>query len=497
LLCKNTTTLSHLFSFLAHTHTAPASTDGPITRYAVLGGGFAGVAAAWHLLAAHTHTAATTRALGRPALTLYAPCGGLGAGGSGAAAGLLHPFAPGGAPLWQGGPAFEAAVRLVRVAEEEEEARRREGGWGGGEDGGAILPIATPASAMVRPAEDGGQASKWAGRPPVSAGGAAAAPLSAAAARAALPGLALPADGGEAAAWGVTAGGLVVHPARYLRALWGATVRTAAAAGGTATLDMTTPPITSLAAFDGESGPPAHAAIVVAAGAGTGTVAEARACGLAGCLDLVGGATADWRGEGGGGGGGGGRGGGGSGPTPAATPTTPTTTAPWPGTAALLGRWYAAPVPGGQGSVRVGATRGWADPRTGERWTAEAALAAQQQEETEAASSSDAAALASAFCAAWPPAAAWGPPSAVVRGVRALAPRSSAGRPPLAGRLDEARNWWAVAGLGARGLTYSAWVAALVAEAAVGGGGGESGSGSGGEAGLPAELTRWRRRRAA
>ncbi len=50
-----------------------------------MGGGFAGVAAAWHLLAL-THP----RAVG---LDLY-DAAGIAGGASGAAAGLLHPFSP-------------------------------------------------------------------------------------------------------------------------------------------------------------------------------------------------------------------------------------------------------------------------------------------------------------------------------------------------------------------------------------------------------------------
>ena len=42
---------------------------------------------------------------------------GLGAGGSGAAAGLLHPYSPRGKLLWQGLEAFQDAVRLAEAAE--------------------------------------------------------------------------------------------------------------------------------------------------------------------------------------------------------------------------------------------------------------------------------------------------------------------------------------------------------------------------------------------
>ena len=52
-------------------------------RYAIIGGGFAGVATAWHLLAAADRAIA--------GIDLF-DAAGLGGGASGAAAGLLHPF---------------------------------------------------------------------------------------------------------------------------------------------------------------------------------------------------------------------------------------------------------------------------------------------------------------------------------------------------------------------------------------------------------------------
>lgn len=55
-------------------------------NFAVVGGGFAGCAVAWHLLAA-------ARARAPIAVTLFDGAG-LGGGASGAAAGLLHPFTP-------------------------------------------------------------------------------------------------------------------------------------------------------------------------------------------------------------------------------------------------------------------------------------------------------------------------------------------------------------------------------------------------------------------
>lgn len=56
-------------------------------RVAVIGGGFAGLAVSWHLLAA-------ARDSGRPMQLQLFDAFGLGAGGSGAAAGLLHPYTP-------------------------------------------------------------------------------------------------------------------------------------------------------------------------------------------------------------------------------------------------------------------------------------------------------------------------------------------------------------------------------------------------------------------
>ena len=53
-------------------------------RYAIIGGGFAGVATAWHLLA---------HASGPVSVHLFDGAG-IAGGASGAAAGLLHPYSP-------------------------------------------------------------------------------------------------------------------------------------------------------------------------------------------------------------------------------------------------------------------------------------------------------------------------------------------------------------------------------------------------------------------
>lgn len=69
---------------------APSSSP---RRVAVVGGGFAGLAVSWHLLEA-------ARAAGQPLQLQLFDAYGLGAGGSGAAAGLLHPYTPRGKVRW-------------------------------------------------------------------------------------------------------------------------------------------------------------------------------------------------------------------------------------------------------------------------------------------------------------------------------------------------------------------------------------------------------------
>ncbi len=73
---------------------AAAATDGApgeqqAARYAIIGAGLAGVATAWHLLKAHQQ-----RRDPRPVQLHLFDAWGIASGGSGAAAGLLHPFSP-------------------------------------------------------------------------------------------------------------------------------------------------------------------------------------------------------------------------------------------------------------------------------------------------------------------------------------------------------------------------------------------------------------------
>ncbi|KAH9296981.1 hypothetical protein KI387_028663, partial [Taxus chinensis] len=77
--------------------------------YAVLGGGFAGISVAWHLL---QHCSKTSPMC----IEIYDEVG-LGGGASGVSGGLLHPYSPKGKLLWNGRECWEEALKLLRVAE--------------------------------------------------------------------------------------------------------------------------------------------------------------------------------------------------------------------------------------------------------------------------------------------------------------------------------------------------------------------------------------------
>ncbi|GIM09231.1 hypothetical protein Vretimale_13112 [Volvox reticuliferus] len=77
-------------------------------HYAVVGAGLAGVATAWQLMRRCPRDRAVV-------IDLY-DAAGIAAGGSGAAAGLLHPYNPRGKLLWRGEEAMAATLELVAAA---------------------------------------------------------------------------------------------------------------------------------------------------------------------------------------------------------------------------------------------------------------------------------------------------------------------------------------------------------------------------------------------
>lgn len=90
-------------------HTLCSAISPKPKRYAIIGAGFAGVATAWHLLSRSTSY--------QPIHVEVYDAYGLAAGGSGAAAGLLHPYTPKGKVLWKGLEAYKEALHLIEAAE--------------------------------------------------------------------------------------------------------------------------------------------------------------------------------------------------------------------------------------------------------------------------------------------------------------------------------------------------------------------------------------------
>ena len=374
-------------------------------------------------------------------MALFEPHG-LAAGGTRAAAGLLHPFSPTGAPAWRVDVAWPAALELVQVAE----------GAGTGERIVLCGGDANPPLTMVRPAADATHAAGFAGRGVRRVAGAVATPVSREEAARLAPGLALPAAGAEGAPALQVSGGLVVDAAALVRGVWAATLATAARQGVTATLAPTA--VASLTEVVGV----APRGAVVAAGAAAGAITQTAHS--LGCT-LIQGATA------------------------CLVPGVGTSAPP----VCLLGATYCAPAPGGvggEGAFRVGATRA-ACPDAATAFALAAAAGTGGDPSLREAAGTD---LLARHEALWPAGsdsadAAWTLARLTV-GARAQPPRSGAGRPPLAGCIDPAANWWVVGGLGARGLLYAGWIAESVAAAMVAGGG-DDGC-------LDPELTRWKAR---
>lgn len=525
--------------------------------YAVVGAGLAGLAAAYHL---------ADLAPPGSRVVVY-DAGGIGAGGSGAAAGLLHPVSPRGRPLWGADRAMEAAARALAAAETAAEAADDAAGGGGG----GTLAWRT---GMLKPAADAKQARDYGragaregdeGRRQQGGGGGGGAGcwlggappralLTAEEARALLPGVAArnwveeeeeegietedddeaaslsPEDaarrerqrqraarrrrqqgqgGGKDASQNQPSplasalhipSGITLHPRLYMCALWRACQDLCRAKGGSA--ELRREPVPSVGALLRQR---RWRGVVVAAGAAVGALPEAREAGLAEALELVRGYSLDVVERGGENGeeeeedgdNHNGRG----------SPSYP------PGAPSLLGKPYLASR-GGRALV-VGAA---AAPDALARPTPEEALrlccagrggegddddegvGGDKDEDASAAAAAERELLEGA-ARAWPPFSGGRWRVARVRsGVRAVPPRSPEGALPLVGRLfgvggaaaaggeedeEDVVEVWVVAGLGARGLVYHAWLGQLAARGVV----------ERSEAHVPPELLRWRRRR--
>ncbi|DBA97380.1 TPA: hypothetical protein ACH3X1_015107 [Trebouxia sp. C0004] len=233
-------------------------------RYAIIGGGFAGAATAHYL--------AATASVVRPVTIHLYDIAGLGSGGSGAAGGLLHPFSPKGKVLWQGQQAFETALELIALAE----------------DGAQQLSQQTGTAAeqfvwrqdILRPAADAKQAVGFEALQihPIC-NSASAQAISGKQAHVLLPGLneaALPSPAAGASDSTVAAllirGGLVLHPYKYLRAVWQQCQAQLAELGNGSEACLRLQQVPSLTQLEEQHGP--YDAVVVAAGAAAATLPE-------------------------------------------------------------------------------------------------------------------------------------------------------------------------------------------------------------------------------
>eukprot|EP00198_Chlamydomonas_reinhardtii_P010373 XP_001699710.1 FAD-dependent oxidoreductase [Chlamydomonas reinhardtii] len=433
------------------TSTSPGP-PGPL-HYAVVGAGLAGVAAAWQLLKRTPH--------GRSVhLHLY-DAAGIAAGGSGAAAGLLHPYSPRGKLLWRGREAMDEAMQLVAAAEA---AHAFAEGCPPGPEPASSGPFVWR-HGLLRPAASAKQSADFAKAAQATVGaGQQAAPVvratdagsmagsssssstrirvvNAAELEALVPGLSVP---GHVAAAAPSLGtapeavpeGPVTVPAGPSSTGGNRRARRAAVAAATATVDAA-----SNAGLLIESG------LVLDVGRylrglwlacqGLTLVMSSPAAGRGGDAAVCGAGSSEY---------------------PAGAPS-------------LLGQPYLA----AQSRQRlvVGATKAYG-------WSADQALAAccrseyaeAHDDRVPAAAGAPAEreaveALRAAACGVWRPLSDW-QLDRVREGVRALPPRTQHGSLPLLGCVSAGRPWWLVAGLGSRGLVYHGWLGRLVAEAALG-----------------------------
>ncbi|KAK9842126.1 hypothetical protein WJX84_004137 [Apatococcus fuscideae] len=238
---------------------------GASRRYAVVGAGFAGAAAAWHLMEQSSR-------LGPTEIHLY-DVAGLAGGASGAAAGLLHPFSPTGKVLWKGEEAMQAALQLVAAAEA---AASRAG----------CQDLFVWRQSMVRLAATAKQSRQFEKackqlqqqRQAGAVQSIAASPITVAEARDLLPGLSSSAfdtaDLPEGSVAGLLIqGGLVLHPSKYIRAVWEATKQMAEDAKYACRAELHAPlQVHSLEWLQQEHGP--FNAVLCAAGAAAGMLPE-------------------------------------------------------------------------------------------------------------------------------------------------------------------------------------------------------------------------------
>ena len=90
-------------------HRPPPSLSPSCVRYAVLGAGFAGLSAAWHLLKQSPKDSNIR-------VDIYDEAG-IGGGASGVSGGLLHPYSPKAKLLWRAADCWSESLNLLSAAE--------------------------------------------------------------------------------------------------------------------------------------------------------------------------------------------------------------------------------------------------------------------------------------------------------------------------------------------------------------------------------------------
>ena len=478
----------------ARSHASVASIDrapgDPEPRkIAVIGAGFAGVAAAYHILlrcaeglddppaTATADASASPSSSRRPVEVHLFDEKGIAGGASGVAAGLLHPYTPRGKIIWKGVDGVAATLSLVAAAEDAE--RRLDSGAATLEDDEATTTTSTAErrrgeaiawrKGTVRPARNLKQARDLARFAPASAtAGGEGVAIDCNRLRAILPGVDVPEDvanpiafiekemeemsklnsaserrrAAERSASPAAAAlhipeGVVLDSNRYLSALWNATRLLAASnatpAGCVARLHVGE----SIGSLRDER-VRGYDAVVVACGAAAGSIAELSSAGTL-PTTLQGGHVVEL--------------------VPAAERDSP-----WdessPG---ILGAPYVAPLSARR--LLVGTTKEFGATVEDARRAGPVDPGADSAAETAAAE------LVAKASATYPPIEAMDVD--IVRyGVRANPPRTPAGSLPLVGRIDgggdgdgAGSRWWFVGGLGARGLVYHAMLGAHIAEA--------------------------------
>ena len=395
---------------------ARASAD--VVRVAVVGGGFAGVAAAFRTLE-------EANARGRAVELTLIDARGVGGGASGVAAGLLHPYTPRGRTIWRGEEGAARARRLLDAAARAMDAMTVErcddadGGWrddAGRNTGERRGERVASAPGIVRPARSAKQGRDFAanarrGDDDDDASFAVKC-VTTDEVLAMCPGLEFTSDvveaerRGEACAGGMfVPNGVVVDAPRYLTALWDACAILASrgAAGTRATLRIAA--VDDVKALLDE-----FDQVALCCGAGVAALFDFETI----PVSLQGGHVLELKPEG--------------------------------LRVGILGTTYVAPL--GDARAMIGPTKEYdATPED----CARSGVVDDVDDERSASAISE---LRSLGARAYPPCANW----EFLRlkyGVRANPPRTPAGALPLAGSVDvDGRRCWFAAGLGARGLIY-------------------------------------------